>query len=85
LNQSPIAFRHFRGSEVERISSRHQKSRSHKWRQGVLRSLGSQHSGVGDMKEVPLREKNREVLKTCTRDTWQNHVVGPKNRQVDMH
>jgi hypothetical protein len=32
---------------------------------------------------VSLGEKNREVSKTGTRDTWQNHVVGLKNRRVD--
>jgi hypothetical protein len=34
---------------------------------------------------VSLGEKNRKVRNTGTRDTWKNHVVGPKNRLVDMH
>jgi hypothetical protein len=32
---------------------------------------------------VSLSEKNREVPKAGTRDMWQNHIVGLKNREAD--
>jgi hypothetical protein len=42
------------------------------------------HSGVRRLKGVIFNFRSREVPKDQdTRDTWQNHKVGPGNRQAD--
>ena len=50
-----------------------------------MRSSGSRHFGCRDTKEAALGEQSHEVPKLGTRDTWQNHAMGPKDRQVDTH